>query len=88
MSAAWEKFLPRLQELADLYSAIALLHWDTAVAMPSEGAPSRARATATLEAMAHGVFTDPEVGRLIEALSEDDGLDELQRATVRVIGHD
>jgi carboxypeptidase Taq len=88
MGSTWEKLLPKLQELADLYSAIALMQWDMAVKMPSLGAPSRARASSTLETMTHELFTDPEVGDLIEELSGDDDLDELQRATVRVVGHD
>lgn len=88
MSSTWEKFLPKLQELADLYSSIALMQWDMAVKMPSLGAPSRARASSTLETMAHELFTDPEVGVLIEELAEDDSLDQLQKATVRVVGHD
>jgi carboxypeptidase Taq len=86
--AAWDELLPRLQELADIQSAIALLHWDMAVNMPPGGAESRARATATLETKAHAAFTDPEIGRLIEQLSEDDSLDEIQAASVRVVGHD
>ena len=88
MSSAWEKFLPKLQELADLYSAVALMQWDMAVKMPPLGAPARARAASTLETMTHQLFTDPEVGDLIEELSEDESLDELQAATVRVVGHD
>jgi carboxypeptidase Taq len=88
MGSTWEKFLPKLQELADLYSAIALMQWDMAVKMPPLGAPARARASSTLETMTHELFTDPEMGDLIEELSADDDLDELQKATVRVVGHD
>src|SRR5918999_868473 len=86
--AAWDELLPRLQELADLQSAIALLHWDMAVNMPPGGAHGRARAAATLETKAHEVFTDPEIGRLIDELSSEQSLDEVQAATVRVVGHD
>lgn len=88
MSSTWEKLLPKLQELADLTSAIALLHWDMAVKMPPLGAAWRARTTGMLEGIAHAAFTDPEVGRLIEELGQEDGLDEMQKATVRVVGHD
>src|ERR687895_811327 len=86
--AAWDELLPRLQELADLQSAIALLHWDMAVNMPPGGVQSRARAVATLETKAHGAFTDPEIGELLEQLRADDDLDDMQKATVRVVGHD
>lgn len=86
--SAWDELLPKLRELADLQSAIALLHWDMAVNMPAGGAASRARAVATIETKVHEAFTSPDIGRLIETLSSDDALDDVQAATVRVVGHD
>ena len=86
--AAWDELLPKLQELADLQSAIALLHWDMAVNMPPGGAASRSRALATVETRVHEAFTSPDIGRLIEQLQSEGGLDEVQAASVRVVGHD
>jgi carboxypeptidase Taq len=86
--AAWDELLPKLNELADLQSTVALLHWDMAVNMPPGGAASRARAAATLETKVHEAFTSPDIGRLIEVLSSDDTLDQVQTASVRVLGHD
>jgi carboxypeptidase Taq len=85
MSEAWEKLRPRLEELRDLGSAIALLHWDQLVMMPPRGGAARARSAATVESIAHARLTDPAVGALLEDLSEDSALDEHRKAHVRVL---
>ncbi len=85
MTHAWNQLLPRLQELADLNSTAALLYWDQAVLMPPKGAAGRARATATLESIAHNRLTDPAIGELLNELAAEDSLEESQRATVRIL---
>ncbi|GMU91331.1 MAG: carboxypeptidase M32 [Candidatus Hydrogenedentota bacterium] len=57
----------RLGAVADVNAAIALLQWDQEVYMPPKGAEARGKQLATLSAMAHRLFTDPEVGGLIDA---------------------
>ena len=88
MATAWERLEPRLRELKDLSSAIGLLHWDQAVMMPPQGGAARARAQATLEAIAHDRLTDPEVGELLDELAGEDGLELDQRASVRILKRD
>ena len=58
----------RLLEVNDLSSAAAVLHWDQTTYMPPGGAPARGRQLATLERLAHEKFTDPVIGRLLDAL--------------------
>jgi len=58
----------RLAEIQDLRGALALLDWDQHVMMPPRGASARAEAMATLERLAHAMFVDPQVGRLLDAL--------------------
>jgi carboxypeptidase Taq len=58
----------RLQEVNDLEAAAALLYWDQATYMPHGGAAARGRQLATLGVLAHQKFTDPAIGRLLEAL--------------------
>jgi carboxypeptidase Taq len=81
---AWDRLLPRLEELRDLTAASRLLRWDQAVMMPNKGAEARARVLATMESLAHNRLTDPAVGELIGELSEDD-LDPDRAAHVRVL---
>src|SRR5262245_57622594 len=58
----------RLREVDDLESAGAVLGWDQSTYMPPGGAATRGRQLATLSALAHQKLTDPETGRLLDAL--------------------
>ncbi len=58
----------RLLEIYDLSMANSLLQWDQATYMPSGGAAARGRQTALLGKLAHERLTDPEIGRLLDAL--------------------
>jgi len=54
--------------LSDLGRIHALLFWDQNTMMPPDGAPARGDHAATLEAVTHERLTDPELGRLLDAL--------------------
>jgi len=54
--------------LADLGRVHSLLFWDQNTMMPPNGAPARGDVSATLEAVAHERLTDPQLGRLLDAL--------------------
>ncbi|MDQ3879209.1 MAG: carboxypeptidase M32 [Actinomycetota bacterium] len=84
-SDPWNDLLPHLQKLSDLGSTIALLSWDQSVMMPPKGAEKRARASATLQLIYHEMLVSPEIGQLIERLSDDDSLDQVKSASVRVL---
>jgi carboxypeptidase Taq len=58
----------RMAELTDLGRIHSLLFWDQNTMMPPGGALGRADHSATLELISHGRLTDPEVGRLLDAL--------------------
>jgi carboxypeptidase Taq len=57
-----------LAEVADLQAAGGLLRWDQQTYMPRGGAEGRGSQLATLESLAHKMFTAPEVGRLLDEL--------------------
>src|SRR3954452_17720110 len=59
----------RLAEITDLGKVAALVGWDQRVFMPPAGGPVRAEQNATLSRIIHEKFTDPEIGRLLDALS-------------------
>jgi carboxypeptidase Taq len=54
--------------LSDLGHIHSLLFWDQNTMMPPDGARARGDHAATLEAVAHERLTDPELGRLLDAL--------------------
>ena len=71
-----QTFRERLGEVIDINASIALLHWDQEVNMPPKAAPARGRQLATLSAMAHRMFTDPEMGRMLDSLRDDTTLND------------
>ncbi len=77
----------RLGRARDLRSAVNLLEWDQEVNMPPKGAEARGFQLATLSAVAHRAFTDPEVGVLLDAASRD-GLSSDDRALVSEARYD
>ena len=58
----------RMAELSDLQALGALMFWDQNTMMPPNGAAARAEMAATLQRTLHAVETDPELGRLLDAL--------------------
>ena len=58
----------RLREVYDLNSAAAVLSWDQATYMPPGGAAARGRQMAVLATLAQEKFTDPAIGKLLDAL--------------------
>jgi len=66
-----EALKARLGAAADVGAALALLEWDQQTYMPAKGAGARASQIATLSEIAHRMFTDPEVGALIQDLQAD-----------------
>lgn len=57
-----------LSEVYDLEKIGALLWWDQATYMPPGGAEARSRQEALLGRLAHEMFIEPQVGRLLDAL--------------------
>jgi carboxypeptidase Taq len=71
---AFDQLRERLGRIYDLSAAAALMGWDERTVMPSAGAEARAEAQATLAKVRHEMFTDDEIGRLIDAVrSSPDG---------------
>jgi carboxypeptidase Taq len=66
--AAIEDLRTRLGEIHDLSRAASLLAWDERTMMPAGGAEARAETLATLARVRHEMFTDDEIGRLIDEL--------------------
>lgn len=60
----------RLGEVEDLYHASAVLGWDQQTYMPRRGAAARAEQLATLDKLAHALFTADEIGRLLSDLED------------------
>lgn len=78
---AYRKLEERFGRIARLAEAGAVLHWDSAVMMPSGGAEARSEQLATLRTVTHEMLVDPAVGDWLEEAG-DASLDAWQQANL------
>lgn len=72
------------KKLSDLDGAKAVLHWDSAVMMPSGGGEARAEQLATLSVISHDIITQPNIADLLEdAEATQTGFSAWQQANLR-----
>src|SRR6478609_6527930 len=69
MADALERLKERLGEVTDLSKVTRLLSWDQQTKMPPAGTGHRADQTATVQRLAHELFTDTAVGVLLDELT-------------------
>jgi carboxypeptidase Taq len=68
MTDALERLKVRLGEVLDLGKVTRLLSWDQQTMMPPAGTGHRADQMATVQRLSHELFTDPEVGKMLDEL--------------------
>ena len=72
----YDELRSRLATIVDVRRAAGLLSWDQHVMMPPGGAKTRAEQLATLGRIAHELFIDDDIGRLLDELRPyEEGLD-------------
>ena len=59
----------KMQQIADVKYASAVLQWDQETYLPSKGNDFRGRQIATLNEMAHTLFTEEKLGALLLELT-------------------
>lgn len=72
----------KMQKIADVKYAAAVLQWDQETYLPSKGAAARARQLATLSETAHKMSTEESLGGLLNSLTGVDGLSSIQKKNV------
>lgn len=80
----YDRYQEITQKAADLNYASAVLGWDQETYMPPKGYAARGRQLATLATQAHAMLTSDEYRDLLETLSNDATLTDLQAANVRL----
>lgn len=80
--ALYGQYVAKMQKIADLRYAGAVLEWDQETYLPTRGAEIRARQLATLASQAHEMFTAPAMGALLEELDGHQELGGPERANV------
>ena len=82
MADTYEQYVAKMQKIADLHNAAAVLNWDEETYLPVKGAAFRGQQLATLSTLAHDHFADPELGHLLQELLARDDLSPLQHQNV------
>ncbi len=72
----------QLQKIADIGFASAVLSWDQETYMPPKGAAMRAQQLSTLAGVAHKLFTNEDMGKILTGLHKDESLNERERKNV------
>ncbi|MBV8255663.1 MAG: carboxypeptidase M32 [Chitinophaga sp.] len=72
----------KMQKIADVRNAIAVLGWDQETYLPEKGAGFRGQQITTLSTIAHELFTSEELGTLLHKLNGDASLDSVQQKNI------
>ncbi|MDB5229540.1 MAG: thermostable carboxypeptidase 1 [Chitinophagaceae bacterium] len=87
-ASLYNRYKDKLQRIADIKYAAAVLQWDQETYLPSKGNEARARQLATLNETAHQLFSEDEFGKLLDELSVADNLDTKQKRNVELTFED
>ncbi len=78
----YDDYTLKMQKIADVRNAAALLNWDEETYLPEKGAAFRGRQLATLSTLAHELFVEESLGKLLQDLAGDHSLDAVQKGNV------
>jgi carboxypeptidase Taq len=81
--SVYQNLSERFEHLAHLEGASSILHWDSAVIMPTGGAHARSGQLATLKVLQHQALTDPHTIELIHQAEQAQDLNSWQHANIR-----
>jgi carboxypeptidase Taq len=80
----YNEYKTKMQKIADVKYASAVLQWDQETYLPPKGNDIRGRQIATLSEIAHQQFTDEKLGGLLNELNNLDHLAERQKRNVQL----
>lgn len=67
----YEAYKGKMQQIADIRNAIAVLSWDQETYLPEKGAAFRGQQMTTLSSLSHELFTADPLGELLETLNKE-----------------
>jgi carboxypeptidase Taq len=82
---SYKQLMARTKDLFVLQSAEALVHWDMETMMPPRAVSLRSEQLALLSLIGHKMSTDPEIGRLLQAITGDSQFESLGKVEKRNI---
>ncbi len=84
----YQELMTRAKDLIVLGSATSLVHWDMETMMPPKAVNLRSEQLALLSSISHKMGTDPEIGRLLQAItksSECENFGEVEKRNIYLI---
>src|SRR5258708_928317 len=81
-AALYQEYKTKMQKIADVKYASAVLQWDQETYLPPKGNDFRGRQIATLSEIAHQQFTDEKFGALLNDLAGKDDLGDHEKRNV------
>ena len=81
-AALYTEYKTKMQKIADVKYAGAVLQWDQETYLPPKGNHFRGRQMATLSEIAHGHFTSEPMGELLNELNSKEDLSATQKRNV------
>lgn len=84
----YEQYVAKMQKIADIKYAHAVLQWDQETYMPVKSAAARARQMATLSELAHQQSTDAALGTLLQDLLGSKDLNAVEQKNVELSWED
>ena len=83
-AALYAGYKTKMQKIADLKYASAVLQWDQETYLPPKGNDFRGRQIATLNEIAHQQFTSDELGNLLQELAAKEDLGDGEKRNIRL----
>ncbi|NOT93106.1 carboxypeptidase M32 [Ferruginibacter sp.] len=83
-AALYNEYKTKMQKIADVKYASAVLQWDQETYLPPKGNSIRGNQIATLSEIAHQQFTDPKIGDMLNELVAKDDLTDTQKKNVQL----
>jgi carboxypeptidase Taq len=80
----YNEYKTKMQKIADVKYASAVLQWDQEIYLPKKGNDCRGTQIATLSEIAHQLFTDEKMGHLLNELIVTDNLSDKQKRNVQL----
>ncbi len=84
MNELYNRYKTKMQKIADVKYASAVLQWDQETYLPPKGNDIRGRQLATLNELAHQQFTESVTGGLLEELLAQHNLTEKEKKNVQL----
>ena len=81
-AALYNEYKTKMQKIADVKYASAVLQWDQETYLPPKGGEYRGKQIATLSEIAHQQFTDEKLGALLNELAAKDDLNDREKKNI------